>query len=104
VGQDDYSSRGSLPAGYTLQQNYPNPFNQETVICCWLPENGQEGFLTIYNLKGERVRQQALDHHNSGWAQIKWDGKDQSNRSVPAGIYFAKMAGGANVIKMILAR
>ncbi|MDD2231226.1 MAG: T9SS type A sorting domain-containing protein, partial [Candidatus Cloacimonetes bacterium] len=70
--------------------NYPNPFNPETTISFFLPVAG-ETELTIYNLKGQKVRNLLSAPLPTGTHRITWNGKDFQNRSVSSGIYFAKI-------------
>jgi len=70
--------------------NYPNPFNPITTIFYSLPEDS-EVKLTIYNIKGQKVRELVNGEHNAGKYQSLWDGKDKNNNSVSSGIYFYRI-------------
>jgi hypothetical protein len=73
-------------------RNYPNPFNPSTTISFSLPEDQLEkAELTIYNLKGQKVRQFSI--LNSQFS-IVWDGTDQTDKPVSSGIYFARLKAG----------
>ncbi len=74
------------PHAYQLKQNFPNPFNPETRIEFSL---GTEGFvsLNIYNVQGQLVRSLVNNSMRAGFHSIKWDGRDQNDTLVPAGIY-----------------
>ena len=42
--------------------------------------------LTIYDMMGREVKSWCL-HETAGYQQVVWDGKNQSGRLAPAGIY-----------------
>jgi flagellar hook assembly protein FlgD len=75
-----------------LLQNYPNPFNPET----WIPyqlASDSVVTLTVYNTKGERIRQIDLGEKPAGIYQtqadaIHWDGRTEKGEAAPSGIYF----------------
>ncbi|MDP8204541.1 MAG: T9SS type A sorting domain-containing protein, partial [Candidatus Tenebribacter mawsonii] len=83
--------------------NFPNPFNPETTLFFSLP-NEQKIELTIYNLKGQKVRQLAKGQFPSGNNSIVWNGKDDNGKPVGSGIYFYKLKTNEKVIskKMLL--
>ena len=86
-----------------LQQNYPNPFNPETKISYQLPENGKVE-LTVYNLKGQKVKTLVNETLESGNYLVIWNGTDDNNKPVSSGIYFYKMKAGKHqkTKKMVL--
>jgi hypothetical protein len=83
VNEDPVSS----PKRFSLLQNYPNPFNQSTVILLQL-DREEEGILSIYNLKGELVRNLINQRIKSGTHKIVWEGKDSFGNELPSGVYF----------------
>ncbi len=86
VGVDDLV----IPSFTQLHQNYPNPFNPTTTISYQLPEES-EVELTIYNLKGQKVKQLVNDQLPDGQHSIVWNGKDDNGKSVSSSIYFYKL-------------
>ena len=88
-----------------LHQNYPNPFNPTTTISYQLPENCKVE-LTVYNLKGQKVKQLVSDQLSAGQNSVVWNGTDENNKSVSSGIYFYKLKTGnfEKTKKMILMR
>ena len=86
-----------------LFPNYPNPFNPLTNISYFLPVDA-EIKLTIYNLRGEKVKELIGDFQAKGWKKIIWDGKDSQGKKVASGIYFCKLQSNAGneIIKMVL--
>ncbi len=75
-----------IPTSNVLEQNYPNPFNPSTKIRFNLKEQGQVS-LTIFNIKGEKVRELVANRLNAGSHIVEWDGLDQNGRQVPSGMY-----------------
>ena len=86
------------PAKTVLLANYPNPFNPETWIPYQLSKSAKVS-LTIYNVKGEMVRQLALGHKAAGSylsrsRAIHWDGRNESGEKVSTGVYFYRLTAG----------
>ena len=73
-----------------LNSNYPNPFNPETNISFSIPTK-QKITLTIYNLKGQKVRELVSGQLASGLHSVVWEGKDDNGKSVSSGLYFYKL-------------
>ncbi|MDD4156885.1 MAG: Ig-like domain-containing protein, partial [Candidatus Cloacimonetes bacterium] len=73
-----------------LDANYPNPFNPTTTISFDLLTPGKVN-ISIYNIKGQLVKELINDELKNGRHKILWNGQDQFNRSVGSGIYFYKM-------------
>jgi photosystem II stability/assembly factor-like uncharacterized protein len=87
-GQGDKETRGQRIA---LEQSYPNPMRENCAIGYWL-NNGQGAELSIYDITGRRVRSFAsLRMTDSGRHTVIWDGKDETNRKVPPGVYFYQL-------------
>jgi len=70
--------------------NYPNPFNPSTSISFSLKEKSSVT-ISIYNIKGELVKTLLKKELASGKHSVTWDGKNNHNKSVSAGIYLLKM-------------
>jgi hypothetical protein len=75
-----------LPAQVTLQQNYPNPFNPNTNIAFFMPKAGKVQ-LSIYNLKGQLVKDLVNQEVPAGHSVFAWDGRDYRGTPVASGIY-----------------
>ena len=73
-----------------LKGNYPNPFNPTTTISFSLP-NEQEIELTIFNIKGQKVKTLYSGTADVGEHTIIWEGKDNNDKQVGSGIYFYKL-------------
>ena len=83
--------------------NYPNPFNPETIISFSIPKDSEVS-LSIYNIKGQRVKQLISDQLSADQHSVVWDGRDNLGKPVSSGIYFYKLEIGdfQKVRKMIL--
>jgi len=79
-----------IPLITKLNQNYPNPFNPTTTINYSLKEDSKIS-LSIYNIRGQKVRLLVSDQLSAGQHSAIWNGKDDNNKSVSSGIYFYKL-------------
>ena len=83
---------GTVPASFRLAQNFPNPFNQETAISFFLPRTEQIA-LDIFDSQGRLARHLAEGRFSSGEHHLRWDGHDESGRTLPSGIYYYQLTG-----------
>ena len=74
------------PTQFNLSQNYPNPFNATTNIEYNLPHSLYV-HLSIYNLKGEKIKTLVNQEMNSGSHNVYWDGTNNFGSSVSSGLY-----------------
>jgi hypothetical protein len=80
-----------VPAIVTeLTGNYPNPFNPSTSISYTVKTPSQVN-ITIYNLKGEKVRTLVNESKANGFYKTIWNGKDDSGKAVSSGVYLYRM-------------
>ncbi len=79
-----------VTANVTLS-NYPNPFNPTTTISLSLPEDCNVE-LSIYNVRGQKVKTLTNEILVKGLHSIEWNGKDNNNKTVSSGIYFYKVS------------
>ncbi|MBN1154639.1 T9SS type A sorting domain-containing protein [candidate division KSB1 bacterium] len=84
VFADDFSA--AVPEELMLYNNYPNPFNPSTLINFDLKSQGDIQ-LSIYNVKGELVRNLAKGVYRAGSYSVIWDGCDSKGDIMPSGIY-----------------
>ncbi len=79
-----------IASDYKLHPAYPNPFNPSVNISFSIPI---EGFVTldIYNIQGKKIRTVVEDHFFQGDYNFTWNGKDNNEREVSAGVYFYRM-------------
>jgi len=91
------------PANFTLRQNYPNPFNPSTRINYSLKSAGKTD-LSIYNIKGQKIKSLVNNCQPAGSHEVIWDGSDSQGKQVASGIYFYRLSSGDNTQtrKMIL--
>jgi len=75
VGIADQMSKSS---NIILEQNYPNPFNNTTAIQFALPK-AEHISITIYNLKGEVVKQLATGSFTAGYHTISFNAANLSS-------------------------
>ena len=97
------SDQASVPQAFALEQNAPNPFNSNTVIRFALPQPSQIE-LTIYNLLGQPVAILVQGYSAAGTFSVRWDGRDQTGRTVPSGVYLYQLRAGeyTEVRKLLL--
>ena len=71
--------------------NFPNPFNPSTTVHFDLPGEGRVA-LKIYDARGRLVRRLLDDTFlRTGPNSVHWDGRTNSGRSVPSGVYFCRI-------------
>jgi hypothetical protein len=78
------------PLHATLLQNYPNPWNPYTMIRYSLSQSAQVR-ITIYNANGSLVRTLLDSNQNAGEHETSWNGKDDRDKAVAAGLYLYRM-------------
>jgi hypothetical protein len=91
-----------LPIVTRLIGNFPNPFNPETIIRYQVANNksqisdirNQLVNITIYNIRGQRVRTLVNDYHQPGEHSVIWNGRDDHGNQVSSGVYFYRMTAG----------
>ena len=83
--------------------NYPNPFTQSTTINFSLSKS-TDATLTIYNLKGQKVKTLLKGKLDSGKQLVSWNGKDEHDKQVAQGIYYYQLKTGKQIqtAKMLL--
>jgi hypothetical protein len=78
-----------IETDYNLS-NYPNPFNPTTVIE-FSVQNDCKIDLTIFNIKGQKVKTITSNEFTKGTHSIIWNGVDEFGKSVSSGIYYYKL-------------
>jgi len=97
----------NLPRAFTVQAPHPNPFNPSTTIKLYVaPGADQHLEVSVFDLRGRRVRRLHSGNVEAGWHQLTWDGRDESGRGQSSGLYFlqARHAGEARTFKMTLVK
>ncbi|HPT72848.1 MAG TPA: right-handed parallel beta-helix repeat-containing protein [Candidatus Cloacimonadota bacterium] len=69
---------------------YPNPFRENTKVEFDLPEPN-EVTISVYNIRGQKVKSIASGKMSAGPIQVNWNGTDDYNRQVASDIYFCKI-------------
>jgi C1A family cysteine protease len=72
-------------------ENFPNPFNPSTAIRYNVPEPGGSVRLTVYDLRGRKVRTLVDAHRGAGEHLAVWRGRDDGGRELGSGVYFYRM-------------
>lgn len=80
-------------AGYHLGRARPSPFAGATQITYDLPQRSHVT-LTVFDVRGRRVRTLADAERPAGRHTVAWDGRDARGRPAPSGVYFYRMASG----------
>jgi hypothetical protein len=75
------------PAQFRLNQNHPNPFNPSTTISYILP-NRTNVELKIFNVLGQHIKTLVNEEQNRGQKKVIWNGLNDNNQNVSAGVYF----------------
>ena len=65
---------------------YPNPFNPETIVEFDLPESS-DGELSVYNIKGQKVKVIKSGSFQKGTNTFKWNGINENGINVSSGVY-----------------
>jgi hypothetical protein len=86
-----------IPSVATLMYNYPNPFNPETSIKFSIPETSTVE-ITIYNIKGQKVKSLINEEMERGIHEIVWDSRNNNNSLSASGVYFYLMKADNKVI------
>lgn len=84
-------TQDSIP-GFSMQ-NSPNPFNDRTVISYTLPSDAKVT-LTIYNVRGQKVKTLVDEFQNAGAKRVIWEGTNKNNDKVASGVYFYRLEAG----------
>ncbi|MDD3534030.1 MAG: heparinase II/III family protein [Candidatus Cloacimonetes bacterium] len=91
MAESEDESMYNAPVPTVLElSNYPNPFNPSTTIAFSLPEESKVR-LSIYNIRGQRVRNLIDGDMMRGFHKVIWDGKDNGNSLVSSGLYFIRI-------------
>ena len=73
--------------------NFPNPFNPNTNIRYSLAEAAMVK-ISIFNARGQLVRQYNREHGTPGFYSLAFDGKDAGGRELSSGLYFYRFEAG----------
>jgi len=96
-----------VPKALTLMKARPNPFNPRTRIGFFIPGSaGAMVRLTIFDVRGARVRDVVRSVLAAGLHEVEWDGRDETGGQAASGVYFCKLwtPMGERSMKMVLAK
>ncbi|MCP4574078.1 MAG: hypothetical protein GY838_17090 [bacterium] len=79
-----------VPHEPALHPARPNPFNPETTVAFDLPLDGHVR-LNAFDVRGRKVRELANGPWSAGTHEVKWDGRDDTGRSLPSGTYLLRL-------------
>jgi len=101
----DITAAGDAPRAFQLVGAVPNPFNPQTTIKYVLPEAGSVR-LRLYDVQGRLVRTLVDGTRAAGANEVRWDGRDNTGRSMASGTYFARLEQGSqhSVKSLVLVR
>ncbi len=81
------------PREFMISQIHPNPFKEVTEIRYALPADTDVN-LSVYSVRGERIRVLVDEHQPAGQQVIGWDGRGENGMDVAGGIYFLRFEAG----------
>ena len=84
------NTTGNLPDDFYLGINYPNPFNPATTFEYNLPYTC-EVELTVYNVRGQRVKTLINQTMSAGRHTAEWHGVNDDGQPVASGVYFYRI-------------
>jgi photosystem II stability/assembly factor-like uncharacterized protein len=87
-----------LPTAFYLAPPKPNPFGGGTCISYGLPV-AAEVRLAVFDATGRKVRTLVNSSQPAGRYSATWNGKDNANKRLANGIYFARMQAGRTVFE-----
>ncbi|MDD2331943.1 MAG: C25 family cysteine peptidase [Candidatus Cloacimonetes bacterium] len=85
-------------------KNFPNPIQSHSVFAYAVPGDGVTD-LTIYNLRGQKLKTLFHGNPGKGYHHTTWDLRDDQNLVVVNGIYFCRLrlpSGRVKVIKIMV--
>ncbi len=77
-----------------LNPVYPNPFNPSANVSYYLSESSDVE-ISIYNVRGQKVRSFAKRLQSEGNHKFSWNGQDENGEIVGSGVYFFVMDTGS---------
>lgn len=106
-GEDDDDAPGLLvqTAGASLLAATPNPFNATTTIRLRTVQDGMVA-VSIFDVRGRRVRALQAGALAAGEHRFVWDGRDAQGNAVPSGVFLYRVdaPGIAETRKLVMAK
>jgi len=78
------------PRVLSLSAARPSPSHGSVSFVVGMPSEGNLR-LRIFDVRGRLVATVRDQHESTGWRDLTWNGRSESGRLVPGGIYFAKV-------------
>ncbi|MDM7924491.1 MAG: two-component regulator propeller domain-containing protein [bacterium] len=99
VGTEEYAESAGRglplePYKFGLKSNYPNPFNPETRIEYSLERKSRVS-VDVFDGLGRKIRTLESGVLGAGVHEAVWNGRDDSGRPVPSGVYVCRVRAGA---------
>ena len=79
-----------INSSYFSAINYPNPFNPTTTIKFSISEKSKVN-LSVYNIKGQKVKTLINNHYSKGFHSVIWNGNNEFGNSIGSGVYLYKL-------------
>jgi hypothetical protein len=80
-----------VAAGAPFVDARPNPFAGSTRLAFRVPAGSGRATLSVFDVRGRRVRSLLDGLVTEGSGTATWDARDDRGRPVPAGIYFYRL-------------
>ena len=95
--------QNTLPQSPLLHSNFPNPFNPNTLLRYDLPQSGMVN-ISIHDMMGRKIKTLVNSAQSAGYKTIQWNGTNDNNKSVSAGLYLYTIQAGnfTQTKKMVL--
>jgi hypothetical protein len=106
IGAGGSSGPSAPAAAVRLLPNRPNPFNPSTTIPFRVEGRGGEADLTLYSVRGRRLRTLFHGPAAAGEHAVAWDGRSAQGEPLPSGVYVYVLTIGEyrSARKMLLVR
>ncbi len=79
----------TLPTVSRIESVYPNPFNPQTTVLLAMRQAGPAS-VKVYDVQGRLVRTLVDGSLAAGRHELRWNGVDDTGRSVPSGVYVVR--------------
>lgn len=96
------NSDALAPAASAINRAYPNPFRENIAIELYIKDDITPYTVSIYNLRGELVHRET--GRQAGMLTLNWNGQDEWQRRLAAGIYFLRLEHGTQRLQRKLIR
>jgi flagellar hook assembly protein FlgD len=81
------------PATTELARVYPNPVRSDATVEYSLARESSMD-LSVYDVRGARVRTLRNGTFGAGRYSVRWDGRDDSGHRMGGGVYFVRLSAG----------